>query len=127
MDLSFVTNDPLDGETFVTERSQGGYYGAGGWSDNYVTMNLFGIISIADARDVEALPDADRVHEVISIHCEQRLYTTRLAAGDGGPATSDLVIYQGPNAPWGKYRVLPVKNYQSRGFWSALATRMAGA
>lgn len=127
VDLTDVVNDADLGEPFTVQRSQGGYFGAGGWSDNYVSLNMFGIISIADDKTVDALPEADRIHEVITIRSAEPVYVTRLSANDGGPATSDIVIYQGPTAPWGTYRVIRRGNYASRGFWRATATRMAGA
>lgn len=126
MDLSYVTNDPLDGENFVVQRSQG-WFSNDGWSEQYATLNYFGIVSIANPKTVEMLPDADRVNEVIVINCELPLYVTRLNAAEGGPATSDLVMYTGAVAPEGTYRVIQVHNYKRRGFFWALATRMAGA
>jgi hypothetical protein len=35
--------------------------------------------------------------------------------------TSDILVWQGI-----KYRVLAVRNYEQRGYWSAIAARMAG-
>lgn len=126
-DLSFAVNDPLTAENFTIQRSEKGYFGSGGWSDQYTTIQGYGVVSIADDKTVDALPEADRIHEVISIHSELPLYVTRLATSDGGPATSDIVIYQGPSVAWGTYRVIKTRNYQSRGYWAALATRMAGS
>lgn len=122
MNLSFVTNSPALGQSFTVLRSQGGAFVLGKWTEPAPqTLNYFGVISIADARTVEALPEADRVHEMIVINCEQPLYLTR-ATGSTAPATSDQVVYQGE-----KYRVMKVHNYAQRGYWWALASRMAGA
>jgi hypothetical protein len=125
--LHSVVNNPMLAEAFQVQRSQGGYYGAGGWSDNYTTLNYFGIVSIADAKTVDALPEADRIHGAIVINSELPLYVTRLSAGDGGPATSDIIVYQGDSAPWGKYRVVNEGKYKSRGFWHTIAVWMTGA
>ena len=121
-DLSFAVNDPLTAETCQLQRSQGGYYGAGGWSDNYTTMNYYGVIRPATAREIEALPPADRVHEVIVIKGELPIYVTRRAPEAGGPATSDLIIYHGES-----YRVIRTRPNLNANFWTAWATRMAGA
>ena len=121
MDLSFVVTDPLDGEAFTVQRSQGGFYGAGGWSDNYVTLNYFGIISIESPRVDDDQPSATRTHETIVINCELPLYVTRLSSQDEG-STSDLVVWHG-----GNYRVTATHDYSPRGYWWATAERMLGA
>jgi hypothetical protein len=122
MDLSFAVNDPLTAESFQIQRSNGGYYGAGGWSDKFTTLNLYGRITLATAREIEALPEADRTHESIVVHCELPMYVTRLSANDGGPATSDIAIYHNQ-----QYRIVSTNNYASRGYWWAIAVRMMGA
>ena len=122
MDLSFATNDPLVAEAFTVQRSQGSW-GAGAWNDKFTSLGYYGIISIATAREIEALPEADRVHEAITINCEQPLYVTRIAGeGTSGPGTSDLIVWNGD-----QYRVVRVENYQSRGMWYAIALRMIGS
>jgi hypothetical protein len=120
-DLSLVVNDPDVAVVFVVERSQNGYFGAGGWSDNYTTLPYYGIVSSPTPTEIEALPEADRVHGSVVINCELPLYVTRLSA-DGGSATSDIVIYGGE-----KYRIVQTHDYSARGFWWAVAVRMPGA
>jgi hypothetical protein len=124
MDLSFVVNDPLDAEQFQVLRSQGGAYGPGGWDDQYTTLNYYGIITPnGSPREVEAVPEADRVHGWITINCELPLYVTDAARGLQG-STSDLVLWsQGDGC---LYRVLKTHNYASRGYWWAVATRILG-
>jgi hypothetical protein len=81
------------------------------------------VISIASEKDIDSVPEADRVHEMIVINTVNPIYVTRAAdASDtGGPATSDMVVWNNTN-----YRVIKVYNYQSRGYWWAIAGRMAG-
>ena len=123
MDLSFAVNSPLLAENFTVMRSNGGSFGAGGWRDNYTTLAYYGVITPnGDPKEVEAIPEADRIHGVITINCELPLFVTRASGADGGPATSDIVQWNGDN-----YRVMKTHDYRSRGFWWAIAVRMAGA
>lgn len=124
MDLSDVCNDPDEAENFTVLRSQGGAFQSGKWTEPPPqTLNYYGTVSIASAKEVEALPEADRVHESIVINCELPLYVTR-AAGEGttGAGTSDVVVWNVD-----KYRIVKVHNYASRGYWWSIAVRMVGA
>ncbi len=118
--LSFACNDPLTAEQFTVQRSQGGYYDAGGWSDQYTTLNYYGVIRPLAPKEVDMEMEADRVHGTIEIRCELPLYVTRVAPEIGGPATSDIVIWHNQN-----YRVVSAAPYD--GFWAAVAVRMEGA
>jgi hypothetical protein len=126
MDLSDAVLDQDTYEPFTVQRSQGGQFGPSGWVDKYTTLNKMGVISIASPREVAALPEGDRIHEAIVINCTDALFVTR-TAGSTGPATSDIVIWTGNDlAPGGQYRVMKTHNYASRGYWWAIAVRMAG-
>lgn len=123
MNLSSVVNNPTLAEPFSVQRSIGGAFGPSGWTEKYSTLNYYGIISIADAKTVDAVPEADRVHEMIVINCELPLYVTRVAnEGTPGQGTSDVVTWQGD-----QYRILKVHNYSNRGYYWCLAARMVGA
>lgn len=122
MQLDDVVNDPELAEQFIVLRSQGGAYIAGKWTEpTPQVLSYFGIVSIAEKKDVEALPEADRIHGAIVINCELPLYVTHVN-GTAGPGTSDLVQWNGE-----KYRVVNVRNYASRGYFWGIAVRMTGA
>lgn len=127
MNLTEVVNDPDFAESFVVLRSQGGSFSAGGWKEPPPQrLNYYGVISIATAKEIESLPEADRVHEAIVINCELPLYVTRIAnEGTTGSGTSDVIIWVGGTND--KYRIMKVHNYSTRGYWWAIAVRMVGA
>jgi len=107
---------------FVVQRSNGGFYSAGAWSDQFSSLPYYGVVSIATPEELDALPDSDHVHAAIVINCELPLYVTRLSPMNGGPATSDLIVWNNEN-----YRIIQTHNYSSRGYWWAIAARMAGS
>lgn len=124
MDLREAINDPDIAESFDVLRSQGGSFQPGGWVEPAPqTIKCYGIISEASAREVKMLPEADRILDNITIHTETPLFVTRIPnAGTVGQGTSDIVIYEGD-----QYRIMKVYNYSTRGFYWAIAVRMAGA
>jgi hypothetical protein len=118
VDLTEALSDPQLGEGFAVTRTVG-QFGAGGWQVTSVsTIQMSGVISIASSRDVDTLPEADRVHEMIVINSLVEIFVTSADKSN----TSDVVNYQGK-----KFRVLRVFNYASRGYWWAIAGRTQGS
>ena len=127
MNLSVVCNDPNKAENFIVLRSQGGAYVQGKWVEPAPQMlSYFGVISQATPRDIEALPEGDRVHDMIVVNCELPLYVTRIAGTEQAPGnqqgTSDVIVWNNE-----KWRVMKPYNYASRGYWYAMAARIKGA
>jgi hypothetical protein len=121
MDLSEVLNDQDTCQTFTILRSQGGTFAAGGWQEPAPqSLSAYGVVSIADAKTIETVPESDEIHEAIVVNSVSPMYTTR-AGQIGGPATADKIVWNGET-----YRVLKSHNYASRGYWWAIAGRMAG-
>ena len=122
MDLSDAVLDQDTCENFVVLRSQGGQFTAGGWTEGQPTsLAGFGVISIATPREVDALPEGDRIHGAIVINCTTPLFVTH-ASGQNGPGTSDIVIWKNE-----QYRVMRAHNYSTRGYFWSIAVRMAGS
>jgi hypothetical protein len=124
MNLTDVVNDPDIAESFIILRSTGGSFGPGGWTEpSPIQLSVYGIVSIADAKTIATLPEADQISEAIVINTETPIFVTRVAGeGTSGPGTSDIVVWNGD-----KYRVAKVHNYDSRGYWWAVAVRLLGA
>lgn len=122
MDLSLAFTDPNISEAFVVLRSSG-HPGAGGWVEDTVQeITAHGTIGIAASKDIETLPEADVVHGAITINTRTQLFVTHDVNADISTAgTSDIIVWQNEN-----YRILKLYPYRNRGYWWAVASRMAG-
>jgi hypothetical protein len=128
IDLSEAVYDCEIGSCFVIFR-QTGSFGSGGWVANAPkTINAFGIVTVATPKELEMVPEGDRVKGSLHIIYGQRLYTTWEAngpsvAGQIGGGTSDQIQWDGQ-----LYRVQAVEPWGPMlGFWHAVAVRMRGA
>lgn len=117
-ELQDVVNDPDLAEPFIIERSSGGQFVSGGWSEDTTEISVFGVVTVATEKQLESLPEADRVHGIRAFFLQCPIYVTSEERG----GTSDILVWNGVN-----YRVLQVAQFQNRGgFYCALAARMTG-
>lgn len=118
MDLSDVVSDPDLAEPYVIRRITGSFQ-AGGWQANAPQdIAAYGVVSVAKAKDLDAIPEADKIEEAMVFHSTQEMFVTSEATNQ----TSDLLVWQGDT-----YRVYSVANYSNRNYWKALAARIAGS
>jgi hypothetical protein len=116
-DLSEVVLDSEIAEPFQILRPFG-QFAAGGWEVlSTQVINTFGVVSIASAREIAMLPEGDRSNEVRAFWTTEPMYLTDGQRGQ----TSDVLVWQGT-----KYRILKQPQYDNRGYWKALATRLLG-
>jgi hypothetical protein len=113
-----VVSNPDIAECFTIQRNPG-IFTQGGWqAQEPVTIQAFGVVSVASARQLEMVPEADRVHGARVFHSSTPMYVTSEDLG----ITSDILIWNGIS-----YRVMSVGPYQNRGgYYEAVAVRMAG-
>lgn len=118
IDVSEVLLDPDLCESFQIERSTG-TLGSGGWKVNIppAVLNAYGAVRNMSGEELESIPAADRVNEMISI----RSTTTMFVTSADQSATSDVIIWKND-----RYRVVSTKDYGSQGYSYAVAGRMAG-
>jgi hypothetical protein len=114
-----VTNPDLS-EAFLIIRSVG-VFAVGGWQDTKTQIAAYGTVSVATQRELDSIPEADRVHAARVFHSTTAMYVTNASRADGTRGTSDLLAWRGD-----QYRILAVRNYSQRGYFSAIAARMAG-
>jgi hypothetical protein len=95
-----------------------GQFAAGGWQvQQTLNISAYGTVSVASPRELEMIPEADRVHANRVFKTTQPMYVT-----DANQSlTSDVIYWKGI-----KYRVLRVFEYPQRGWWGAVAARMSG-
>ena len=113
-----VLNDPDLCSSWTVQRNYG-QYAAGGWQTTKVTtIQAYGAVRNLQGRQIEMVPEADRVHELMTFRSTTPMYVTDAAQG----ITSDIITWQGS-----QYRVSAVKQYQEQGYVLAIGARLAGA
>ncbi|QDX92065.1 hypothetical protein EEL30_06595 [Brevibacillus laterosporus] len=114
IDVSEVITDPDFAQSFTVHRKSGEWIaGRSVSSDASITMT--GIVTVADAKTLEQLPEGDRVTGLMCFYSTHELFTTR------EQGTSDQL-------EWRKelYRVKQVFPYGDYGYFKAIGQRMAG-
>jgi hypothetical protein len=120
INVADVVNDPDVAQSFTILRDSGGAYVNGVWTPGApTTIPAYGPIRPATDRDIESLPEGDRIKEVKTFWSSQPMYGTRATAGVG--RSSDILTWLGL-----LYRVMSVAQSQDYGFYRAVAVRMKG-
>jgi hypothetical protein len=117
IDVSEVVNDPDLAQAFMIQRSTQGAFLFGVWQTKQETVPCYGPVRPASSREINMLPEGDRVGEIKAFWSSTPLYGTRATTGKG--ESSDILVWNGLY-----YRVLQVFQSQDNGFYKALAVRM---
>ena len=117
-----VVNDPDFAQLFIIQRSNAGFWQDGVWVNHNVTLQSYGSMQPASDREIQMVPEGDRVTGMLSVWSSLQLFTTG-TVGPNDPAahTSDILVWHGQN-----YRIMGVKPWFDNGYWRCLATRMLG-
>ena len=117
MDLSEVVIDSDLSETFTICRTTG-KFSSGGWiADPVIYLPAQGIVTVATPKQLETVPEGDRVSGAMAFYTGTRIYLTNASLG----VISDQLTWNGE-----QWRVVGVSPWQSFGFTTAIAVRMAG-
>lgn len=124
VNVSRVVNNPRFAKSFTIVRSQGGKFDdAGVWQDSVVSVDMYGIIQPATPKELEQVPDGDRVKEVKSFHSEQEMKVTHTTGlNDTNAGLSDLVTLENGT----QYRLVKLYPWEDFGYYKALGVRIAG-
>jgi hypothetical protein len=105
-------------ETYDILRSNGGNFAPGGFKDSKQQIPNYGIVTPASSKDLSMLPEGDEIHEARAFYSNIELFETNAS----NTQVSDILQWGGNN-----YRILKVLDQSNRGFWKAIAVRMAGS
>lgn len=122
IDLSHVVIDPRFAQSFTVLRTTGEWLPNGEFNISQPEeIKMVGTISIASAKQIEFIPEGDRVGGEIVIHCVKELYTSRNNDSENSQKSgiADIVVWHKE-----KYKVLQVSPYSDYGYFSAIAQRM---
>ncbi|HXS93030.1 MAG TPA: hypothetical protein VN736_00405 [Candidatus Limnocylindrales bacterium] len=114
--LGELTYDPDLGQCVTIIRTTGSFQ-QGGWRGTEAQVQAYGIVTIASAKDLQQLPEGDRVRGSLMFVTETPIYTTSAA----GSQISDEIIWNGE-----RYRVQQVEPWTQYGMYVAVLVRMAG-
>jgi hypothetical protein len=115
--LTEVVLDPDLAEAVSILRSTG-QYGPGGWQNQTTTIPAYGVVTIAEGKTLQQVPEGDKVTGALEFNSAQRIYQT----SEQGQKLSDILVWRGV-----KYKVLQVFPWADFGFWKAVMVRMPGA
>jgi hypothetical protein len=82
IDLSEVVNDSDFAQLFTVRRLTGSYVN-GAWVTSAVDIQIYGIVTVASNKDLQMIPEGDRVTGSMLFHASQPLYITELQGGAG--------------------------------------------
>lgn len=117
INVAEIVTDPDMAQTFTVTRTAG-HFAIGGWmNDTPTAISMYGVVTVPDSRDLEQVPEGDRVLGVMAFHSAQPLYLTR---GDNS-GISDVITWRGED-----YRIIKIRTYADYGYYAAIGVRMAG-
>ena len=118
VNLSRVVHSPRMSQKITILRRTGSWqYGTWVQSDQPETLTMRGIVTMASAKDLQQVPEGDRLTGSIKILTTERIYIT-----DGsGHDTTDMVFWRGA-----RYRVVTVTPDIDYGFYRSIGTRLDG-
>lgn len=118
MNIGRVLDNPKFRQSFTVYRKSG-QFGAGGYQETETSLPMSGVVTPTTSRDIQQVPEGDRVTESMTFYTKDSLYITHT---DGTAGTSDQAVYRGA-----RYKIVQVKNYLDYGYNKAIGMRMSGA
>ena len=118
---SRVLLNPRFRQTWHVYRSEG-HFGPGGWIEDIPSPPYFDMSGVAwpsTAKEIEQVPEADRVTGMHTFCSKETLYVTR--ANDTGDGISDKIEWKGE-----LYKLIQILDFSDYGFNAAVGVRLKG-
>lgn len=117
--LSEVVNDPDLGQPFTIYRSKG-QYGPSGWETvgQPQQISTFGVIGIAEDRDMQQVPEGDRIDGSLQVYTGTRLLVTE----EDSLYLSDQIKWHGKF-----YKLVRLGPWEDFSYDSAIMVRTQGS
>ena len=121
INVSELIHDPDFAQNFQVIRRPG-KWSEGKWViENPQQFNLHGVITVASARDINMVPEGERIKGMMSFYSTEPLYTTRVENSTAPSQISDELLWRGE-----KYKIIKINPHIDWGFYQALAVRVVG-
>lgn len=124
IDMSSIIYDPAFAQSIKVYRKTGDWAANGEFVTTETLITMIGVISIANAKQIEFVPEGDRIGGEIAIHTTQILYNSRSADETETPikeaGLSDEIEWHGD-----RYKIYQVNEYSDYGYYFAIGQRKA--
>lgn len=117
INLAEIAIAPEFSQSYKIHRKTGEFV-AGRFEQTETNINAFGVVTTATPKEIQQLPEGDRITGTKVFYSTCPIYTTR---SDSKKGTSDEIEHNGK-----RYRVSQVFDYSGQGFYKAFAVDMAG-
>lgn len=118
IDVSFLISDPDFAQTIKVYRKTGDWAPNGEFITTENEMPMTGVISIANAKQIEFIPEGDRIGGEIAIHTIEPLYNSRNTTETQQSGLSDEIEWHGD-----RYKIYQVNEYSDYGYYFAIGQR----
>ena len=122
INVAKAITDPRFSQPFKVFRKSGEWI-KGRFIESEKEISMIGVIAPSKPKEIEMIPEGDRVGGEITIHTTRKLYTTRSidTAEDNGEnqGTSDIIEWQGE-----RYKLYQVNDYSQYGYYSSIGMRL---
>lgn len=116
INVAHAVNDPRFSQSFKVFRKSGEWE-KGRFVEEEKELNFTGVIAPSKPKEIEMIPEGDRVGGEITIHTTRKLYTTHSTEDNKG--TSDQIEWQGE-----RYKLYQVNDFSQYGYYSAIGMRL---
>lgn len=119
--MSDVVNDPSFAQYMpkAIARDAGSFL-LGKWNPSITLLDFYGIVQPANSKDIQMVPEGDRVEGMMTFHSSNRIYETH--SGDSIPdGISDVITWRNQT-----YKIMFVYPWEDFGYYRAIGVRMAG-
>ena len=122
INVSKAINDPRFSQSFKVFRKSGEWI-KGRFIEEEKELSFTGVITPSKPKEIEMIPEGDRVGGEITIHTTKKLYTTHSIQDEESEndfeGTSDQIEWQGD-----RYKLYQVNDYSQYGYYSAIGMRL---
>lgn len=120
INVSRAVLDPRFSQSFKVYRKSGKWV-RGRFDEKEKEITMSGVVTSATPKQIEIIPEGDRVGGELSVYTTSKLYTTHALGVDNetDEGTSDEILWQGE-----RYKVYSVEDYSQYGYYSAIAMRL---
>ena len=115
VNLARVVHSPRMIQKITILRRGGSWHGTWVQDENPTELTMRGIVTMAKAKDLEMVPEGDRLTGAIKILTTERIYIT----SDG--EITDMVFWRGA-----RYRIVTVTPDIDYGFYRSIGSRLDG-
>lgn len=123
INVSHAVNDPRFSQSFKVFRKSGEWIKGRFVEEEEKEISFIGVITPSKPKEIEMIPEGDRVGGEITVHTTRKLFTTHTIQDEESEnefeGTSDEIEWQGE-----RYKLYQVNDYSQYGYYSAIGMRL---